>query len=168
MLCAFPASVAHAQSAAPPADASLPSVWSAPEPWRTDRFFFVTSAKTWHFSYDPAHVDKQDLVLIEWNVTETWLVGASSFKNSFGQPSQFVYGGYRWRPFDAAQPLYFKLAVGLVHGYSGQYQNKIPFNNSGVAPAIVPSVGYCINRFCSELVLFGGAGAMINVGVTIP
>ncbi|HRL74969.1 MAG TPA: hypothetical protein PK440_00355 [Candidatus Accumulibacter phosphatis] len=55
-----------------------------------------------------------------------------------------------------------------MHGYKGQYQDKIPFNGSGYAPAIVPAVGYCYQRVCSELVLFGTAGAMLTLGVTLP
>ena len=143
-------------------------VWDASEPWRTDRFYLETSVYTKHFHYDPAHDDHQHLILGEWNITEQWLVGASVFDNSFGQASQYVYGGYRFRPFESLQPLYFKVSAGLVHGYSGQYQNKIPLNHSGVAPVIVPSVGYCLNRFCSELVIFGTAGALVTFGVTIP
>jgi hypothetical protein len=38
----------------------------------------------------------------------------------------------------------------------------------GTAPAIVPTMGYCLNRFCSELVLFGLAGALVTVGFTVP
>lgn len=144
------------------------SAWDAPEPWRTDRFYFETSVYTRHFSYDPDHNDRQNLILLEYNVTENWLVGASAFDNSFGQSSQFVYGGYRFRPFDNLQPLYFKVAAGILHGYRGEFQDKIPLNSSGFAPAIVPSVGYCINRYCSEFVLFGTAGFLITVGVTIP
>ena len=157
-----------APPAAPAAQAKVASTWDAPEPWRTDRFYLETSVYTKHFHYDPAHDDHQRLILGEWNFTEQWLVGASAFENSFGQASQYVYGGYRFRPFESLQPLYFKLSAGLVHGYSGQYQNKIPFNSSGIAPVIVPSVGYCLNRFCSELVIFGGAGALVTFGVTIP
>ena len=52
--------------------------------------------------------------------------------------------------------------------YRGEFQDKIPMNNSGFAPAIVPSMGYCINRFCSEFVLFGTAGFLITLGVTLP
>ena len=144
------------------------SPWEAPEPWRTDRFYLETSLWTTHFNSDPNHDDTQDLILLEWNVTENWLIGAAVFDNSFGQSSQYVYGGYRFRPFEKLQPLYFKISAGIVHGYSGEYQNKIPFNGSGFAPIIVPSMGYCFNRFCSELVIFGGAGAMITFGVTIP
>lgn len=144
------------------------SAWSAPEPWRTDRFYVETSIYTRHFNYDPAHDNHQKLILGEWNITEQWLVGASVFDNSFGQDSQYVYGGYRWRPFEKLQPLYVKFSAGLVHGYTGQYQNKIPNNSSGIAPVIIPSVGYCLSRFCSEIVIFGAAGAMVNIGVTIP
>ena len=66
------------------------------------------------------------------------------------------------------QPLFIKVTAGLVHGYRGQYQDKIPFNKSGIAPVIIPSVGYCVVRVCSEVVFFGAAGAMFTIGVTIP
>ena len=144
------------------------SAWDAPEPWRTDRFYLGTSLYTTHFQYDPAHDNHQELIQAEGNINEQWLIGASMFDNSFGQPTQYVYGGYRFRPFENLQPLYIKLTAGLFHGYTGQYQNKIPYNTLGVAPAIVPSVGYCLSRFCSEIVLFGAAGAMVTFGVTIP
>ncbi len=160
-----PASASAPEAAKP---ASAASAWDAPEPWRTDRFYLETSVHTWHFNEDPDHVNQQKLVLGEWNVTEHWLVGASFFDNSFGQPSQYVYGGYRFRPFQELQPLYFKLTAGLVHGYKDEFQDKIPFNSSGVAPVIIPSIGYCINRYCSELVIFGTAGVLVTFGVTIP
>lgn len=159
-----------AQSAAPAAEASP---WSASEPWRTDRLYFQTSVATAHFSPDPSHVNKQDLLNLEWRFDRRWaggqwLAGAASFKNSFGQPSQYAYGGWLTRPFDSAQPFYLKITAGALHGYKAPYQNKIPFNSSGVAPAILPSAGYCYNRFCSEVVLFGAAGAMLTFGATIP
>jgi hypothetical protein len=169
---AFAQSSLPASSAAEPATPALratgASAWEAPEPWRTDRFFLETSVYTRHFNYDPAHDDHQNLILVEWNITEQWLVGASAFHNSFGQPSQYVYGGYRFRPFESVQPLYLKLSAGLVHGYSGEYQDKIPANSTGIAPVIVPSVGYCWNRYCSEIVIFGTAGILVTFGVTIP
>jgi hypothetical protein len=96
------------------------------------------------------------------------LAGAATFKNSFGQQSQYVYGGWLARPFVNAQPFYFKITAGAVHGYKPPYDDKIPLNESGVAPAIIPSAGYCYNRFCSEFVLFGTAGAMLTFGVTLP
>ena len=169
---------AFAQSSLPEPDVAAPattappatevSAWDAPEPWRTDRFMLGTSVYTKHFSYNPAHDDHQKLIQGEWNVTGQWLAGVALFDNSFGQATQYVYGGYRLRPLEQLQPLYLKVTAGLVHGYSGQYQNKIPFNNLGVAPVIIPSVGYCVNRFCSEAVFFGAAGVMVTIGVTVP
>ena len=163
---------ASAQSVAALSDASMPaasaSVWSASEPWRTDRFYLETSLYAAHFHYDPAHNDHLHLILGEWNVTEHWLVGASAFDNSFGQRSQYFYGGFRLRPFASVQPLYLKVSAGLVHGYKNPYRDKIPLNGSGVAPAAIASVGYCVNRVCSELIVFGAAGLLVTIGVTVP
>jgi hypothetical protein len=151
-----------------PESTSEDSARDAPEPWRTDRFFLATSVYTKHFSYNPEHNDHQHLIEAEENISGQWLAGVSLFDNSFDQSSQYVYGGYKFRPLESAQPLYLKLTAGIVHGYRGQYQDKIPLNSYGFAPAIIPSLGYCLNRFCSELVVFGAAGVMVNVGVTIP
>lgn len=161
---------AAAQLVAPAADASP---WSAPEPWRTDRFYFQTSIWTKHFHPSPDHVNTQDLLNLDWRFDRfwaggQWLAGAALFKNSFGQPSQYVYGGWLARPFQDAQPLYFKITAGVLHGYKEPYEHKIPFNSSGYAPAILPSVGYCYNRICSEFVVFGTAGVMLTLGVTLP
>jgi hypothetical protein len=155
-------------STSPPPAQPASQAESVAEPWRTDRFYFETSLYTHHFSYDPAHVDKQKLILAEWNITEQWLLGASFFDNSFGQPTEYVYGGWRYRPFEQLQPFYVKVSAGLTHGYKDQYRDKIPFNHSGIAPVVIPSVGYCFSRVCSELVLFGGAGMLVTLGVTIP
>ena len=159
--------LAQSPSSSPPGPPSSQAEGVA-EPWRTDRFYFETSLYTRHFSNDPAHVDKQKLILGEWNITEQWLVGASFFDNSFGQPTQYVYGGWRYRPFEQLQPFYVKVSAGLTHGYKDQYRDKIPFNHSGIAPIVIPSIGYCFSRVCSELVLFGGAGMLVTLGVTIP
>lgn len=159
--------------AAASAPAAEPSPWDAPEPWRTDRFYLQTSLYTLHFDPSDDHVNQQYLVDLEYRYNKSWLegqwlAGAAFFSNSFGQQSQYVYGGLLWRPFVEAQPLYFKLTAGLLHGYKAPYDEKIPFNDSGVAPAILPSMGYCYQRYCSELILFGTAGLMVTLGVTLP
>jgi hypothetical protein len=60
------------------------------------------------------------------------------------------------------------VAAGVLHGYTGEFQNKIPYNSSGYAPGIVPAIGYCYKRFCGETILFGTAGILWTVGVTLP
>jgi hypothetical protein len=172
LLISLASAVAAAQGAAaggaePPAEGAA----NAPvpdEPWRTDRIYLQTSLVNIHFNYDPAHVKYPKLIYGEYHLSDRWLVGAAAFDNSFGQASQAVFGGWRYRPFPELQPLYLKVLGGVVHGYHGQYRDKIPFNHSGVAPVVLPSVGYCVSRVCSELVIVGGAGLLLTLGVTIP
>lgn len=169
---------ASAQISAPPAASdselsALKSAWDAPEPWRTDRFYIQTSVATVHFSSDPNHDNTQDLIYGEWRLPQRWLegqvlVGASFFDNSFGQPSQFVFGGLLWRPAEKVPEFYIKVAAGVLHGYTGEFKNKVPYNHSGYAPGIVPAVGYCYNRFCGEMILFGTAGMLWTIGMTLP
>jgi hypothetical protein len=98
----------------------------------------------------------------------SWIAGVALFQNSFGQFSQYVFGGLQWRPIEDNQPFYVKLTAGPLHGYSGQYKNKLPYNSSGVAPAIIPGVGYCVKRYCGEFVLLGANAALFTIGVTVP
>ena len=138
LLYAFATNASAQSPATSPPDQPASQAESVADPWLTDRFYLETSLYTHHFSYDPAHVDKQKLILGEWNITERWLVGASFFDNSFGQPSQYVYGGWRYRPFEAVQPFYVKVSAGLTHGYKDQYRDKIQLIGSGIGPVIVP------------------------------
>lgn len=162
-----------AQQAAAPEKTPVPSVWDSPEPWRTDRFYLQTSVASVHFHPDSEHDDSQQLINPEWRLDKRWLagqvlLGAASFQNSYSQATWYAYGGLLWRPVETVQPFYLKLTGGVIHGYRGEYQDKIPFNSSGYAPAILPSMGYCYNRFCTELVVYGAAGMMLTVGVTLP
>ncbi len=150
----------------------LPSAWDAAEPWRTDRYYFQFAYYTLHFHYDPDH-QQSYLFDAEYHFKEYWLggqwiAGMALFQNSFGQFSQYIFGGLQWRPIEDQQPFYVKVTAGPLHGYSGQYQNKIPFNSSGVAPAIIPGVGYCVQRYCAEFVLLGANAALFTVGMTVP
>jgi hypothetical protein len=177
LLAATTLSPVSAQSTDPPAPAGSglfppKSAWDAPEPWRTDRFYLQTSIYTWHFHYDVNH--KQSAVLdLTYRFNERWLggqwlAGGALFTNSFGQFSQVVYGGLLWRPLEEHQQIYLKVGAGVLHGYSGAYKDKIPYNSTGFAPAIVPSAGYCWGRYCGELVLLGANALQFTVGVTLP
>jgi hypothetical protein len=129
------------------------------------KYLFQTSLYTTHFSPSPDHVNHQNLINFEYWREDRWLAGLAFFRNSFGQPSQYVYVGKQWRPFQFSENVYLKLTGGLLHGYKDQYRDKIPFNQLGVAPAILPSIGISNRRFNAELVLFGTAGLMVTAGV---
>jgi hypothetical protein len=172
LLISLASALAAAQGAAAgdaePAAEGAANAPAPEEPWRNDRIYLQTSIVNVHFNYDPAHVKYPKLVYGEYHLSDQWLFGAAAFDNSFGQASQAIFGGWRYRPFPELQPLYLKVLGGVVHGYHGQYRDKIPLNHSGVAPVVLPSVGYCVSRVCSELVIVGGAGLMLTLGVAIP
>lgn len=174
---ATPAPESKAPVATVPADPTkplfeLPSAWDAPEPWRTDRYYFQFAYYTLHFHYDSDHHQSYAFDS-EYHFKETWLggqwiVGLGLLQNSFGQFSQYLFGGLVWRPIEEQQPFYVKVTAGLLHGYKGQYQNKVPLDSSGVAPGIIPSVGYCVQRYCGEFALLGFNAALFTIGVTVP
>lgn len=129
------------------------------------RWLIQTSVYTKHFSPRPEHNNDQDLIGLEYtlNPDEDFRVGGATFLNSYGQRSTYAYMG--WRFDHDTWPVYAKLTAGLLHGYRGEYQDNIPLNRYGVAPAILPSVGVQVGFYSGELVVFGGAGMMINTGV---
>lgn len=127
--------------------------------------YFATSIATRHFRPDDAHNNTQHLLNLEWNYRDNTLVGAAHFKNSYRQPTTLVYWGKKYYPFDVSPNTYVKVVGGLIHGYKDEYQDKIPLNKYGTAPVILPAVGYCYKQLCTEVIVFGTAGAMWTGGV---
>jgi len=126
---------------------------------------FQTSLYTKHWSEDEDHVNNSKLIDFQFETTKKWLYGFAWFDNSFGQPSQYLYAGYYWDVFNTGWA-YVKLTGGLLHGYKDEYQDKIPFNNLGVAPAIVPAIGVRYKRVFGELQILGGAAITVTAGFT--
>jgi hypothetical protein len=124
---------------------------------------FQTSVYTYHWSFDPEHVSNSKLLNLEFETTKKWIYGFAWFDNSFGQPSQYLYAGYSWKLFDKNWA-YFKLTGGLLHGYKEPYDNKIPLNSLGVAPAIVPTFGLKYKRVFGEIQILGTAALTATVG----
>ena len=127
-----------------------------------------TSFYTHHFSPEPYHVNDQNMLGIEMRLANRWLYGVTLFDNSFGQESQYVYTGYQWNMSNFSSYgsvlQHFKLTGGLLHGYEDEYQDKIPFNGLGVAPAIVPTYGFRYKNLITEASLGGISAFTITVG----
>jgi len=132
--------------------------------WSIGEWKLQTSVYTRHFDPRPEHVNHQKLIGLEAVCRNDWLFGAALFDNSFGQSSQFVYFGKEWWLF-GSEFWYAKLMGGLLHGYEKPYEDKIPFNGWGVAPAILPALGLRYRRVFLEANLAGTAAVTVTAGI---
>jgi hypothetical protein len=131
--------------------------------WAIDHWRVAFSFYTHHFDPDPDHNNDQNLIGVETHFNNAWFAGAAVFDNSFGQPSQFVFMGKSWQIM-GSEHWYFKLMGGLLHGYKEPYEDKIPLNGLGVAPAIVPALGYKYRRVFVEANIGGLAVVTMTAG----
>lgn len=100
----------------------------------------------------------------EWQRNDDWLAGASYFRNSFGQPSAYLYVGKRWTSLLGQPALFAQLSGGMLYGYRGQYEDKVPLNNNGFSPGALASLGWQLNKqFAITGHMLGDAGLMIQL-----
>ena len=133
-----------------------------------DSIYVQTSLWTVHFNPDEDHSNNQRLINVELEKANHWVFGFALFQNSFDQPSQYVYGGYLWTLPKTRELAYFKLTGGILHGYTGEHEDAVPYNYRGFSPGILPSLWVKYKRIQSEIVLFGTAGLMWTLGVNFP
>ncbi len=126
-----------------------------------------------HFDPSPEHVRWNNFVALELQTDRTRTFsdratfGLALFDNSFGQFSQYLYWGQIWNIRALGNgTLFGKFTVGLLNGYKPPYDDKIPFNKAGIAPAIVPSIGYRYEKVSGELALLGFNGLLFAVSYT--
>jgi len=134
-----------------------------PAGWDIDQWYVFTSVYTKHFNPDPDHVNNQKLLGLEVQMQNHWLFGVAAFDNSFGQNSQYLYAGYKWSLL-RSDYWYFKLTGGLLHGYKEPYEDKIPINGLGVAPAVLPTLGFQYKFLVAEVNLAGLAAVTVTAG----
>jgi hypothetical protein len=133
--------------------------WRAPGHWRA-----VASPYTLHWRPSPEHRRVVALGL-ERQSADHWLLGGSLFRNSFGQPSAYAYLGQRHDDFLGTPRLFFQWSAGVMYGYRGKYQRKVPLNLHGFAPGAVVSLGWQIDRQVSLAAhALGDAGVMLQLG----
>ncbi len=136
----------------------------------TDDFRFSYAPSAFHRSGMIGHVRYNNLFSAEL-LTERWrilgadrtTIGAAIFNNSFGQPCQYVFAGPEWdlMPLQSGW-LFANVTAGALHGYTGENQDKIPFNRFGTAPAAIPSIGWRYSQAAVVMSLLGNSGVLIS------
>jgi hypothetical protein len=109
------------------------------------------------------------LIGAEKMLDERYFAGAAFFSNSFGQPSQYVYAGAKFRPEPSMPKFFTKISAGIIHGYKPPYDKKIPINTpSGWGLGVIPSIGWDFNeQTAAQLNVLGTAGFMLQFNVTL-
>lgn len=149
------ASAVHAQGSAPAQQAGAAA--AAPAPEAGPQWTLTLAPIVYHWKYDPDH-KPAFIVTLERRGAGNRFYGLALFRNSFAQPSTFAYAGLRWDHLWGQPQLSAKLAAGVIYGYVGQYEDKVPFHWNGFFPAAVPSLGYRFGpRDSLDLMMLGTA-----------
>ena len=136
----------------------------APEPAPNERWEVTLSPYTHHWNDNPEH-RPVFLGALDRTVAGNRFCGLALFRNSFGQPAAYAYVGQRWDGIGGQTKLFAKVSAGFIYGYRGKYQDKIPLNDYGVAPSIIPSIGYDFEKNQSvQAMLLGRAGVLFAYG----
>jgi len=117
-----------------------------------------------HFEKGPEHTGHPWLIGVEWQDKSRWLAGYSYFNNSFDQKCHYLYGGYTFSLGETFKNWYIKVTGGLLYGYKEPFEDKLPVNYNGLAPVIIPGVGYKYHRFNAQINLLGANGFMFTFG----
>ena len=130
----------------------------------TKKWDLTISPYTHHWTNNPEH-KQVILVALDSHVRGGRFCGLALFTNSFGQGSAYAYVGQQWDGLFGNPKLFTKLSAGFLYGYRGEYKEKIPFNNYGIAPAIIPSLGYAFTpKDSAQVFVLGNAGLLFAYG----
>ena len=126
----------------------------------SDYWRVMASPYTYHYSNDPNHREVY-MIGLEKQRADGWVWGGSYFRNSFGQPSAYVYFGKRYTHFTSYEPLFAQLTGGILYGYKEPYNHKVPLNYKGWSPGAVLSVGWQFTPMWSGQLNFLGNSALM-------
>ena len=146
---------------------AIPSISQAEEGLIGKDHLYLQLGSYFHYTYSSDHTDKPIFTSIESVNADSTLYGLALFNNSFDQFSQYLYAGKSWNYHGDWQGFHTKLTVGLIHGYRGKYKHKIPLNSLGIAPAIIPGIGYNNGRYGADVIMLGLSGLLFTVGMDL-
>jgi len=156
--------VAAAGLALPGLAGAQPAPWSG---WgaslaHADQWRLVVSPVTQHWRPSGEHRHVWALG-VERAADDGRFWGLSYFTNSFGQPSAYAFIGQRYAGVLGQPSMYLQWSGGILYGYTGKYQHKVPLNYRGFSPGFVPSLGFQLTpRTALQYNLLGDAGVMFQ------
>ena len=177
LVCTVPHARASTPTPAPEADAPGPSVlvrfdqwlasdwhsgWETGSTWR-----LMFSPYTVHYANSPEHRHVVMLGL-ERQREDGLVIGTTVFRNSFGQPSSYVYVGQRFDRVAELDQLFVYLTGGVLHGYKPPFDHKVPLNWRGFSPGIVASMGWQFTSDgAAQVNMLGNSGLMFQLSIDL-
>lgn len=150
------AGAAHAQNSQPCPDWWAKEAPATPEEGQQWTFTFAPYVH--HWKHDPEH-RHAFVFALERRIADDRFCGLSLFRNSFGQPSAYVYLGQRWDNLWDQPQLSLKVSYGVIYGYVEDHRDKVPFNWNGFSPTVIPSLAYQLDPHNSlDVMMLGTAG----------
>lgn len=133
-----------------------------------DRYALMLSPYTRHFENNPQY-ESVWLVGVLRERSDASIAGVALFSNSFGQPSAYFFPwGKIYRNVFGNPKLYAQISAGLLYGYRGQFEDKVPLNYNGFSPGVVPAIGWEFARgYRAQIDLIGLNAAMFQLSVPI-
>jgi hypothetical protein len=125
--------------------------------------FMVSPNATYHYTRSEEHRPVH-LVAVERQRENGRVHGGAFFTNSFGQPTGYWYPyGKHYANLFGSKGWYAKYTAGLMYGYVGKYEDKVPLNYNGLSFAIVPALGYQASKqWAVQLNVLGAAALMLS------
>ena len=136
-------------------------------PLDDDHWRLMASPLTLHFVASDEHKPVW-MIGLERQRSDGWVWGGAYFKNSFGQPSGYVYVGERYLNFTRFDELFAQWSAGLLYGYKKPYEHKVPFNYHGFSPGAALTLGWRFTpEFSVQINQVGTAGIMFQLSVDL-
>ena len=143
----------------------LPFAVPAEEHWYSyDHLYFQAGTYVHYHSNDDFSGNKL-FASLEAIKSNDWFYGLALFNNSYDQFSQYLYGGKIIDFHGRLDGFHAKISAGMLHGYKGDYKDRVPLNDLGVSPAVIPGIGYKEGRLGADAYLLGFSGVMFTVGM---
>jgi hypothetical protein len=157
-LCAAALGAGSAAAQTPPIWSGWPDSLARAQHWR-----LAVSPFTQHWRPSDEHRMVRAVALERFGEDGRFW-GVSYFTNSFGQPSAYAFVGQRYPGILGQPAMYAQWSGGIMYGYTGKYQHKVPLNVNGFSPGFVPSIGFKFTpNTALQYNLLGDAGVMLQI-----
>lgn len=137
------------------------------EPLAANKISLSVSPYVQHFNLEKDY-EKVWLVGLEREHPDGRLDGIAVFRNSFAQPCLYFFPfGKVYHGILGVEPLSFKWTAGLLYGYVGEYQDRVPLNYKGFSPGVNVALAWQFSPEWSGQMTLAGSFLMFQLNLRL-